>query len=129
MFSFNGVNIMKTGTGFMSGIHYKQTHTGLYTIFFSNLPYTYKKDAFTGLLFHIYSICSNWFIVNDEFTKLQKMIAVICYPTYLLDNCLNLFLPNINNPRNKTNVKQKQAMLYLFMIILCLNMVIIHIEL
>ena len=33
MLSFIGVNIKKTDIGLMSSIHYKQTHTGLYTNF------------------------------------------------------------------------------------------------
>ena len=81
----------------MSSIHYRQTYTGLYTNFCSNLPDTYKKGAFTGLFFRIYSICGNWFIINDEFTKLRKIFAVNCYPAYLLDKCINQFLPKINN--------------------------------
>ena len=109
MLSFIGVNVLKTDTGFMSSIHYKQTHTGLYTNFCSNLPDTYKKCAFTGLLFRIYSICSNWSIINDEFAKLRKMFADNCYPTYLLDKCINQFLSKINNSCNITNAKQKQG--------------------
>ena len=81
MLSFIGVNVLKIDTGFMSSIHYKQTHKGLYTNFCSNLPDTYKKDAFTGLLFHIYSTCGNWSIINDKFSKLRKMFADNCYPT------------------------------------------------
>ena len=81
--SFIGVNILKTDTGFMSRIHYKQRHTGLYTNFCSNLPDTYKKGAFTGLLFRIYSVCSNRSIINDEFAKLRKMFTNNCYLTYL----------------------------------------------
>ena len=63
MLSFIGVNVLKTDTGFMSSIPYKQTHTELYTKFCFNLPDTYKKGAFTGLLFRIYSICSNWSVI------------------------------------------------------------------
>ena len=36
--SFIGVNVLKIDTGFMSSIHYKQTHTELYTNFCSNKP-------------------------------------------------------------------------------------------
>ena len=93
----------------MSSIHYKQTRTGLYTNFSSNLPNTYKNGTFTGLLFRIYSICSNWSIINDELTKLRKMFLVHCYPTYLLDKCVNQFLSKINNSCNKTHAKQKQG--------------------
>ena len=107
MLSFIGVNVLKTDTGFMSCIHYKQTHTGPYTNFCSNLPDTYKKGAFTGLLFRIYSICGDWSIINDEFTKLRKMFADNCYPTNLLDKCINQFLLKINNSCNITNAKQK----------------------
>ena len=73
----------------MSSIHYKQTHTGLYTNFCSNLPDAYKKGALTDFLFRIYSICGNWSIINDEFTKLRKMFADNYYLTYLLDKCIN----------------------------------------
>ena len=38
--SFIGVKIIKTVTGFMSSKYYKQTHTGLYTKFCSNLPHS-----------------------------------------------------------------------------------------
>ena len=75
MLSFIGVNVLKTDTGFMSSLHYIQTHTGLYTNFCSHLSDTYKKGAFTCLSFRIYSICGNWFIINDEFTKLRKVFA------------------------------------------------------
>ena len=109
MLPFIDINILQTDTGFMSSIYYKQTHTGLYTNFCSNLPDTYKKGAFTGLLFRIYSICGNWSIINDEFTKLRKMFADNCYPTYLLDKCINQFLSKINNSCNITNAKQKQG--------------------
>ena len=94
----------------MFSIHYnKQTHTGFYTNFCSNLPNMYKKAAFTGLLFRIYSIYSNWSIINDEFAKLHKMFDDNCYPTYLLDKCINQFLSKINHLCNITNAKQKQG--------------------
>ena len=105
--SFIGVKIIKTVTGFMSSIYYKQTHTGLYTNFCSNLPDSYKKGAFTGLLSRIYSISSNWSIINDEFTKLRKMFVANCYPSHLLDNCINQFLSKTNYACDKTNVKRK----------------------
>ena len=35
--------------GFISSIHYKQTHAGLYTNICSILPDTNKKGAFTNL--------------------------------------------------------------------------------
>ena len=105
--SFIGVKIIKTVTGFMSSIYYKQTHTGLYTKFCSNLPHSYKKCAFTGLLSRIYSISSNWSIINDEFAKLRKMFVANCYPSQLLDNCINQFLSKTNYTCDKTNVKKK----------------------
>ena len=93
----------------MYSINYKQTHTGLYTNFCSNLPDTYKKGTFTGLLFRICSICCNWSIINDEFIKLRKILADNCYPTYLLDTCINQFLSKIKNSCKITNAKQKQG--------------------
>ena len=92
----------------MSSKHYKQTHTGLFTGFCSNLPDTHKKGVFISLLFYIYSICSDWSIINDEFPKFCKIFTVNCCPMYLFDNCINHFLSKINNLRNKTNFKQKQ---------------------
>ena len=89
--SFIGVNVLKTDNGFMSSIHLNKHIQGYIQIFVLILPDTYKKGAFTGLLFRIYSICSNWSIVNDEFAKLRKMFADNCYPTYLLDKCINQF--------------------------------------
>ena len=56
MLSIIGVNVLKTDNGFMSSIHYKQTHTRFYTNFSFNLPDMCKKGAFTGLLFRIYTI-------------------------------------------------------------------------
>ena len=93
----------------MSSIHYKQTHAGLFINFCFNLPDTYKKGAFTGLSFRIYSICGNWSIINKEFTKLRKMFADNCYSTHLLYKCINQFLSKINNSCNIKNAKQKQG--------------------
>ena len=78
MLSFLGVNVLKIDTGFMSSIHYKQTHTCLFTNFCSKLPDTYKKGAFTGLLFRIYSLCGNWSNIINEFTTLRKLFADNC---------------------------------------------------
>ena len=37
------------------------------------------------------------------------MFADNCYPTYLLDKCINQFLSKINNLCNITNARQKQG--------------------
>ena len=74
MISFIGISVLKTYTGFMSSIHYKQTHTGLYTNICSNLPDTCKKGTFTGLLLRIYS-CN---ITNAK----QKHGHVVSLPFY-----------------------------------------------
>ena len=37
------------------------------------------------------------------------MFVANCYPTYLLDKCINQFLSKINNLCNKTYAKQKQG--------------------
>ena len=115
----------------MSSIYYKQTLTGLYTNFCPNLPDTYKKDAFAGLLFYIYSIFSNWSIINYEFTKLCKIVAVNYYYTYLLDNCIISFFLKLTIHAIKQMLKRNRALFYLFRftVFLCLNIAMMYVEL
>ena len=121
--SFIGVKIIKTVTGFMSSIYYKQTHTGLYTKFCSSLPHNYKKYAFTGLLSRIYSISSSWSIINDEFTKLRKcLLLIVILLNYLIIVLINFYLKRIIHVI-KLMLKRNQTILFYshFMVFLCLN--------
>ena len=116
----------------MSSIHYKQTHSGLYTNFCSNLPDTYKKGAFTDLLLSIYSICSNRFIINNKFAKLHKNVCcqLLFLCTYLImvliSFCLKLTIHAMKQMLNRN-----RAMLYLFRFVVFMNfnIVIFYVEL
>ena len=83
MLSFIGVNVLKTDTGFMSSTYHKQTNTGLYTNFCSNLPETYKKGAFTVFFSYIFIlyVVTGLSLLMSLLNCVKCLLTIVRYPT------------------------------------------------
>ena len=86
---------MKTDTYFMSSIHYKQTHTGLYKNCCSNLPDSYEKVLllvyyFVFILFAVTGLSLMMSLLNC----VKCLLSIFILHTYLINRltkfCLKL---------------------------------------
>ena len=91
---FLDVKVTKSDT-FITSLYKKPTFSGIYLNFKSYVPDTYKKGLIFCLLFRIYSICSNWHLINDEICKLKCILLKNKYPSGFMNSCINIFLSKL----------------------------------
>ena len=107
MLPFLDIKTFREDNQFRTSIYRKKTFTGLYSNYNSLIPSTYKKGLILTLLFRIYSICSNWLLINEEFTFLKKILKLNGYPSSLIEKCISQFLIKVNSNSKKKNDTQE----------------------
>lgn len=65
--SFLDVKVTRNGQKFQTQTFYKQTHTGLYTNWYSFAPRRYKINLVKCLLSRTWNICSNCLMMTAKF--------------------------------------------------------------
>ena len=86
---------------FMTNIYIKPTFSCLYSSFHSFLPESYKTGLCLTLLFRTYTICSDWFKIHTEISKLRNILIKNNFPSKFIDRCIKLFFDNLFSTKRK----------------------------
>ena len=109
---FLDVNIFGENEKFATNVYRKKTFSGVYTIFKSFIPETYKIGLIKSLLFRCFSLCSDFIKFHHEIDKLKSILNKNSYPRYLIDKCIKQFLDKILTPKPVvSNVPKKQLII------------------
>lgn len=97
---FLDVYIKKCTDGFTTSVYRKPTFTGLCTKFKSFIPLTYKRNLITTLTTRIYHICSTYFTLHHELSRLKRMLCNNGYPVPFIDKVIGKTLNSLLMPKD-----------------------------
>ena len=73
-------------------VYRKKTYTGLLLNYDAVCPRRWKIGLIHCFLNRAYRICSDWSLLHDEFSHLQKIFMSNGYPSHVFQKCLKIFL-------------------------------------
>ena len=79
---------------FCTSVFRKSTSIGLYIIFLSFTPFSYKIGLIKTLIHPTYAISCSWNLLHDEIENTKHLLEKNMYPPYLIDKQIKLFLNN-----------------------------------
>ena len=95
----------------------KKTDKGLFYHFASFIPYIYKLNFVSTLVYRIYKIASNMIIFDTDVDLLEKRLKLNGFPKYLIDNCIGKVLDryhvNTTSSDNITTVPKREIVIAL----------------
>ena len=92
------------GDVFATSVYRKPTFSGVYTNYNSFIPEIYKSGLIRTLLFRLYSICSDWSLVNKEIEHLHSVMKRNGYPDNLINTVTRHFLSRLFAEDNQRKV-------------------------
>ena len=95
-FHFLNVNIKYDNNRFSTQIYFQPTNTGLYMLWDSFLPHSYKINLIKCLLLRAFKICSNWSQFIHDSNQITNVFTKLDYPSDILEYIINSFKNNIN---------------------------------
>ena len=105
-FPFLDVHITRHENSFLTRTYYKQTHTGLYTNWYSFTPRKYKLNLVKCLLFRAWQICSNRILFEDDWIVIKHNLVKNLYPEQLLDAVYRNFVTDIT--KKEANLRKEE---------------------
>ena len=82
---FLDILVTREDKEFTTNIYRQPTFSGLYSSFHSFLPESYKTGLCLTLLFRTYTICSDWFKIQTEISKLRNILIKNNFPSKFID--------------------------------------------
>ena len=91
-FSFLDIKITCHNKQFKTSVYRKPTFSGVFTHYESYVDQTYKKSLIDTLLFHCFSICSDYTSFHLEVENLRKILKKNSYPSGIIEQSIRSFL-------------------------------------
>ena len=113
---FLDIKVIRLNDLFVTSVYRKPTFSGVYTNYNSFIPEIYKSGLIRTLLFRLYSICSDWSLVNKEIEHLHSVMKRNAYPDSLINTVTRRFLARLfaeESQRKVSTVEKKTFQLYL----------------
>ena len=93
-FSFLDIKITRHNQQFRTSVYKKPTFSGVLTHYESYLDQTYKKSLIDTLLFHCFSICSDYTLLKVE--NLREIFKKNSYPSKIIEQSIKPFLKRLH---------------------------------
>ena len=91
-FSFLDIKITRHNQQFKTSVYRKPTFSGVFMNYESYVDQTYKKSLIDTLLFHCFSICSDYTSFHLEVENLRKNLKKNSYPSGIIEQSIRPFL-------------------------------------
>ena len=95
---FIGVNVIHDHLSFQTSVYHKPTDTGLGINFHSFTDSRSKSNSILTLLFRCYTICSSWFLFDEQVKALHRYYNNNKFPSALFYRILRKFLSRTLHP-------------------------------
>ena len=102
----------KNTSWFSTTIYRKDTFTGLILKYSSFVPHCYKRSAISSMIYRAIRICSNFFLLHDEFNTIKEIATGNGYPLPFVENLirktLNLYYQQKEKPKKEKQHEQQR---------------------
>ena len=110
--AFLDVLVSKNGDRFETGVYRKSTFTGLLTRFDSFVPFSFKQNLVSSLLFRAFKICSSYVCVHEEFERIKKILAKNSFPISVVDRAIARFWNSVSSTKRTICTVPKLPLLF-----------------
>ena len=98
-FSFLDIKISRHNQQFKTSVYSKPTFSGVFNHYENYLDQTYKKPLIDTLLFHCFSVCSNYTLFHLEVENLREILKNNSYPSGIIEQFIRSFLNKLHVPQ------------------------------
>ena len=106
-FSFQDIRITRHN---QLSVYRKPTVSGVFTHYEKYLDQTYKKFLIDNLLFHCFSICSDYTFFHLEVENLRKILKKNSYPSGIIKQSIKSFLNKLHVPKKVISTVPKKEL-------------------
>ena len=92
MLSFLGIQILNRAPRIETKVFVKQTNSGLFLHYHSQVDNRYKSGLLTTMLDRAYRLSSSWSYFTEECERLKSVFSKLKYPKHLVDSSVKTFL-------------------------------------
>ena len=107
-FSFLDVKITRRNYHLITSVFRKATFSGVFTIFKSFMPVTYKFGLVYALLHRSFSICSSDEKFHEEIVLLKDIFKKNDHPQFFIGKCIKKYLSKLFVPKRIIHTADKK---------------------
>ena len=105
---FLDIEVIRSDTGFSSGVYRKPTFSGVYSNYRSFIPTEYKYGMITTLLHRSFEIVSDYVKLDNEIKNLKKILKSNHYPEGFINKVIFMFLHKKYTPKTVRHTVPKK---------------------
>ena len=90
------IKVIRHNQQFKISVYRKPTFSGVFAHYESYLDQTYKKSLIDNLLFHCFSICSDYTLFHLKVKNLREILKKNSYPSGIIEQSIKSFLNKLH---------------------------------
>ena len=122
-FSFLDIKITHHNQQFKTSVYRKPTFSGVFTHYESYVTQTYKKTLTDTLLFHCFSICSDYTSLHLEAENLKEILKKNSYPSGIIEQSIRSFLNKLHVPKKVIPTVPKNELFIVLTYLECYHLI------